>query len=254
MKLEELLMTDWVEGYVEKVVYWNNRLSSIYVSASLDPYQAGQFCKLSMMVNGERISRAYSFVNAPTAPFHEFYIIRIEEGRLTPSLFDLKVGDTVELSKQANGFMTLAEVPPGRDLWMLATGTAVGPFLSILADRHVADRFDNLILVHAVRLGEDLTYQPLIAEYASLWPERFRYVPVISRENSGKALKGRIPDLIFDGKLEKAAGLALSSDYSQVMICGNPMMVKDTLHALERKGLRKNLRREPGQITMENYW
>lgn len=247
-------MTEWVKGSVEKVVYWNHRLSSIYVRADLDPYQAGQFCKLSLQVNGERISRAYSYVNAPGASLHEFYIIRIEDGRLTPSLFDLKVGDSLELSKQSSGFMTLSEVPSGRDLWLLSTGTAIGPFLSILSSAAMVERFTNFVLVHAVRHREDLTYQDLIAEFGQQWPDRFHYIPVVSRDICAKALSGRIPNLIFDGKLEKSAGLALSSEHSQVMICGNPMMVKETFHALERKGLKKNLRREPGQITMENYW
>ncbi len=247
-------MTAWVNGTVYEVIQWNDRLCSLKIKADLAPYTAGQFGKLSLIIEGERVSRAYSFVNAPHAGHHEFYLIKIPEGRLSPHLFALKPGDAIEVSRDASGFMTLAEVPAGRDLWMMATGTAIGPFLSILAEQQVFQRFENVMLVHGVRQRDDLTYQEQIYSIKNRHPQQFRYVPVISRETYSDSLHGRIPALLDNGSLETTAGLSLSPDWSQTMICGNPAMVKDTLHALQQKGLKKNLRREPGQITMENYW
>ena len=247
-------MTDWVNGKVYEVIQWSDKLFSLKIKADLAPYAAGQFGKLSLIIDGERVSRAYSFVNAPKADQHEFYLIKIPEGRLSPYLFNLQPGDEIQLSHQASGFMTLAEVPEGRDLWMMATGTAIGPFLSILSERKVFQRFENIVLVHGVRERNDLTYQELIHTIKTQQPLQFRYIPVVSREDCTDLLRGRIPALLDHGLLEEAAELVLSPDYSQTMICGNPAMVKDTLHALQQKGLKKNLRREPGQITMENYW
>ena len=247
-------MTNWVNGTVYEVIQWNDRLCSLKIKADLAPYAAGQFGKLSLIIDGERVSRAYSFVNAPHAGHHEFYLIKIPDGRLSPHLFALKPGDTVQVSHEASGFMTLAEVPAGRDLWMMATGTAIGPFLSILSEQQVFQRFENIVLVHGVRNRDDLTYQEQIYMIKTQQPLQFRYIPVVSREDCTDLLRGRIPALLDHGLLEEAAELSLSPDWSQTMICGNPAMVKDTLHALQQKGLKKNLRREPGQITMENYW
>lgn len=247
-------MTDWVNGTVYEVIQWNDRLCSLKVKADLAPYTAGQFGKLSLIIDGERVSRAYSFVNAPSAGHHEFYLIKIPDGRLSPHLFELKPGDAIQVSRNASGFMTLAEVPAGRDLWMMATGTAIGPFLSILSEQQVFQRFENIVLVHGVRQRDDLTYQEQIHTIKTRQPLQFRYIPVVSREDCTDLLRGRIPLLLDHGLLEEAAELSLSPEWSQTMICGNPAMVKDTLHALQQKGLKKNLRREPGQITMENYW
>lgn len=253
-------MSDWVEGRVHEVIRWSDKLFSLRIEADLAPYQAGQFTKLSLMLPSadgsgamERVSHAYSFVNGPAASYHEFYIVLIPEGRLTPHLARLQPGDTLQLAKAASGFLTLAEIPPARDLWLLATGTAIGPFLSILATAE-AQRFANLVLVHGVRLGEELTYRATIDELIARFAGRLHYVPFVSRESWPQGLSGRIPAAIVDGRLEQTVGLSLSPELSQVMICGNPQMVKDTQEVLLCRGLRKNLRRAPGEITVEHYW
>ena len=114
-------------------------------------------------MDGERrIQRAYSFINPPGSPWHEFYMVLIPDGELTPRLWALQPGDHLLVAAQAAGFLILDELPPGRDLWLLSTGTAIGPFLSILAAGQAATRFEHLVLVHGVRFGKELTYQPLI--------------------------------------------------------------------------------------------
>ena len=254
-------MSDWVDGRVHEVIRWSDKLFSLRIEADLAPYQAGQFTKLSLMLPSadgsgamERVSHAYSFVNGPAAPYHEFYIVLIPEGRLTPHLARLQPGDTLQLAKAASGFLTLNEIPPARDLWMLSTGTAIGPFLSILAAGEAQRRFRHLVLVHGVRLGEELTYRATIDELVASLGGRLHYVPFISRESWPQGLSGRIPAAIADGRLEQAVDLSLSPELSQVMICGNPQMVKDTQEILQARGLRKNLRRAPGEITVEHYW
>lgn len=158
------------------------------------------------------------------------------------------------MQSQATGFLTLDEVPAGRDLWLLSTGTAIGPFLSMLADGEAFNRFENLVLVHGVRKGEELSYQDLIASFAEQYGERFRYVPFVSREPWPDAMAGRIPAAIANGQLQARVGLEFSPELSQVLICGNPEMVKETQQTLLALGLAKNLRRAPGNISAENYW
>ncbi|MCR3985689.1 ferredoxin--NADP reductase [Aeromonas caviae] len=247
-------MAAWVEGRVIERIEWTPTLLSLRVEAELAPYKAGQFTKLALEQGERRIQRAYSFVNPPGTPYHEFYLVEIPGGELSPSLGSLQVGDSLLVQSQATGFLTLDEIPPGRDLWLLSTGTAIGPFLAMLAEGQVFDRFEHLVLVHGVRKGEELSYQPLIASFAEQHGERFRYVPFVSRETWPGAMAGRIPAAIVDGSLQARVELNFSPELSQVMICGNPAMVKETQQTLLGLGLAKNLRRAPGNISMENYW
>lgn len=247
-------MAAWVEGRVIERIQWTDTLFSLRVEAPLLPYQAGQFTKLALEQGERRIQRAYSFVNPPSSPYHEFYLVEIPGGELTPVLSALTVGDPLLVQSQATGFLTLDEIPAGRDLWLLSTGTAIGPFLSILAAGEAERRFDNLILVHGVRKGEELSYQPLIGELTARLGERLHYVPFVSREPWPDAMAGRIPAAIDSGALQERVGLGFSPAYSQVLICGNPEMVKATQLSLIEQGLTKNLRRTPGQISSENYW
>ena len=247
-------MSKWVEGTVVAQKHWPGLLYSLQVEADIAPFQAGQFTKLALAVDGEMVGRPYSFVNAPSARPHEFYYVVLPEHPLTPRLCKLEAGDSVYLAPQAAGFLTLDEVPPGEHLWMLATGTALGPFLSILGTGAPWQRFERVVLVHAVRRAEELSYQEQIRALLARHPGQFVFVPVVSREDSDFALGGRIPKAIEDGRLEARAGIKLEAKASRLMVCGNPAMVADTVHALERRGLKKHRRRDPGQISVENYW
>ena len=247
-------MSKWVEGTVVAQKHWPGLLYSLQVEADIAPFQAGQFTKLALAVDGEMVGRPYSFVNAPSARPHEFYYVVLPEHPLTPRLCKLEAGDSVYLAPQAAGFLTLDEVPPGEHLWMLATGTALGPFLSILGTGAPWQRFERVVLVHAVRRAEELSYQERIRALLARHSGQFVFVPVVSREDSDFALGGRIPKAIEDGRLEARAGIKLEAKASRLMVCGNPAMVADTVHALERRGLKKHRRRDPGQISVENYW
>ncbi len=247
-------MSKWVEGTVVAQKHWAGLLYSLQVEAELAPFQAGQFTKLALAVEGEMVGRPYSFVNAPSARPHEFYYVMLPDHPLTPHLCKLEAGDSVYLAPQAAGFLTLAEVPAGEHLWLLATGTALGPFLSILGSEAPWQRFRRVVLVHAVRRAEELNYQDQIQSLLARHAGQFVFVPVVSREDSDGALGGRIPQAIEDGRLEARSGIELEAKASRVMVCGSPAMVADTVHALELRGLKKHRRRDPGQISVENYW
>ena len=147
----------------------------------------------------------------------------------------------------------LSEVPPAEDLWLVATGTGIAPFLSILRTEAPWQRYRRVILVHGARHAIELVYREMIGEVARNFPGRFSYVQLVSRENSPTALQGRIPAAIRDGRLE-AAGTPIAPNRSQFMLCGNPAMLKDVAAALAERGLRKHRRRAPGQITVESFW
>ena len=243
----------FVEGRVVENKHWSKHLYSLCVQTEPVPFAAGQFAKLALDIEGKRVARPYSFVNAPHEPILEFYSSVVPEGPLSPKLVTLKGQDRVWVTDKGSGFLVLDEVPEGKYLWLLATGTGIGPFLSILRTATPWRRFEYIVLVHAVRNVKDLSYRDVIGKLTEEHTDQFAVIPFVSRERSDFAMRGRIPAAIMDGTLEKHSAVPFNQD-SQVMICGNPDMVKDSTIALEQKGLRKNRRRTPGHITVERYW
>ena len=225
------MSSNWIDAKVIENTHWTDTLYSLKVEGDIGDYEAGQFGRLGLMVDDEIIGRPYSFVSAPHEDFYEFYSIDVEEGLLSPRLGELKAGDHIYLGKKANGFLVLSEIPDADDLWMLSTGTGIGPFLSIPKTELPWQRFKKCILVHAVRTASELTYQPLINNLSAQHPSQFEYVPFVSREKTQHALPGRIPAAIKNGTLEDRAGVKIADGKSQVMLCGNPDMVKDAREA-----------------------
>jgi ferredoxin/flavodoxin---NADP+ reductase len=248
-----VVMQKWLEGRVVAQRRWTERLYSLEVEAEI-AFEAGQFAKLALDVAGERIARPYSFVNPPGERPHEFYYVMLAEGPLTQRLCRLEAGDAIYLAPRPAGFLALSEVPDGENLWLISTGTGIGPFLSILRTEAPWKRFKRVVLVHAVRRAEDLTHREIIEGLLGSRAGQMRAVSFVSREPAAGALPGRVPAAIEDGRLEAAAGAVLSAQTSQVMICGNPDMVSDTSAALAKRGMKKHRRRDPGHITVENYW
>ena len=230
---------------------------------SRDPgfrFSAGQFARLGVRKpSGCVVWRAYSMVSAPHDEFLDFFSIVVPDGEFTSELSRLKVGDELLIDKQAFGFLTLDRFPDGRDLWLLATGTGIAPFLSILQDFQAWQRFERIILVYSVREARELAYQRLIAElpqreYLEGLGSKLLYLPVVTREQVPGALHARITTLIESGELERAADLQLTPEHSRIMLCGNPQMIEDTRAVLKTRDLNLALTRKPGQVAVENYW
>lgn len=247
-------MSKWLEGRVVGQTRWTDRLCSLRVRAPLGPFAAGQFTRLALDIDGERVARPYSLVNAPGGEPLEFYYNVVQEGPLSPRLAALAAGDAVHVAPNPAGFLVLREVPQAENLWLIATGTGLGPFLSILRTDAPWQRFARVTLVHATRTAADQAYREIIGEIARERGEGFGFVAFVSREAVTGTLAGRVPDAIRDGRLERAARAELSAARSHVMLCGNPAMVTDVTAALEARGMRKHRRRAPGHITVETYW
>jgi len=248
------VMAEWLEGKVVENIHWTGNLFTLKIEADIAPFEAGQFASLALMIDGERVARPYSFLSSPGADLLEFFFYTNEDGVLSNVLYAVNPGDTVLVKNPANGFFTLDEVPASRDLWMLGTGTGIAPFLSILNTDRPWETYENLVLVQGVRRLEDFKYQEMIAAIREKYGERFRFQGFVTREQVEGTIQGRIPASIEDGSLEKAVNLELAVSDSQVMLCGNPDMVKDAVDHLKTRGFKKNRRKSPGQITTENYW
>ncbi len=209
----------------------------------------------------EDIFRAYSIVSSPFDEVLEFFSIVIPDGAFTSQLQHLEVGDELLLNTMPFGFLTLAryQKPLPKDLWLLATGTGLAPFLSMLQDLKTWEDYEHIILAYSARSTEELAYiekiESLQEDFGSLVdnPAKLIFIPIVTREAVEGALTERLPKLLLDGTLQERAGIALDVDSTHVMLCGNPDMVEDTKETLKSLGLVMN-RRGEGNIAVENYW
>ena len=209
----------------------------------------------------EDIFRAYSIVSSPFDEELEFFSIVIPDGAFTSQLQHLQVGDELLLKTTPFGFLTLAryQKPLPKDLWLLATGTGLAPFLSMLQDLQTWQDYDNIILAYSARTKSELAYieriQQITEDFTSLVenPAKFTFVPIVTRESVEGALNERLPKLLLEGTLQRHVGLELDPESTHIMLCGNPDMVEDTKEALKSLGLTMN-RRGEGNIAVENYW
>ena len=246
-------MNDWVKATVVGKHAWTEGLYSMQFDGPVADFKAGQYIKVALDIEGDRVGRPYSLVNAPQERPIEIYFNEVPEGPLTPRLSDLNLGDTVWLSAKPGGIFTLETVAPAPTLWLLATGTALGVYLSILRSPDPWERFERVVLVHGVRHGADLAYDETIAAIGARHGDRFAFVPAVTREERPGALPGRISDLLTDGRLEAHLGQRITAETSHVMLCGNSAMIKDVKVILEDRGLVRHRRHAPGQYTTEQY-
>lgn len=244
--------------HVLSVQVWTPTLFSFRITRpAAFKFVAGQFARLAILHEGELIARAYSVVSSPFDETLEFFSIVVPDGAFTSRLQHLKVGDPLYLEKIAYGYLTLAryQLPLPQDLWLLATGTGLAPFLSMLQDFATWQQYQRIILAYSVREASELAYVERILALAESFGEGhtgFTFLPIITRDPNA-SLHQRLPELIANGALEAAAGCNLTAAHSHVMLCGNPQMVDDTKAALKARGLSMN-RRGEGNIAVENYW
>ena len=209
----------------------------------------------------EDIFRAYSIVSSPFDEILEFFSIVIPDGAFTSQLQHLEVGDELLLNTMPFGFLTLAryQKPLPKDLWLLATGTGLAPFLSMLQDLKTWEDYEHIVLAYSARSTEELAYiekiESLQEDFGTLVdnPAKLIFIPIVTREPVEGALTERLPKLLLDGTLQARAGIDLDVDSTHVMLCGNPEMVEDTKETLKSLGLVMN-RRGEGNIAVENYW
>ena len=246
-------MDEWIEGTVIEKRHWSDKLYSLRVKAPVMGFIAGQFTRLALEIDGERVARPYSFVNPPQDDLLEVHFNEIPDGPLSPRLAALEPGDRVWISNRPNGFFTINELPASENLWMIATGTALGVYLSILRTHEAWEKFPHIVLVHNVRRRDHLSYREEIAGLKQHHGEHFHYLPITSREQHEGMLHGRILATLEDGRLERQASQALSAEASHVMLCGNMAMIREVSAALEARGMRKHRRKEPGHFTTEKY-
>ena len=246
---------------VLRVAWWTPALVSLHVTRDRAfRFAAGHYARLGVPdASGEPVFRPLSIASAPADPHLEFLCTLIPGGELSVLLAACRVGDGVEVEKASYGFHTLDALAPGSDLWLLASGTGLAPYLSILRDPAAWNGFERIVVVHSVRRSSELAYARELERLAREGPgaearARLSYLPVITREPGATALSARIPALVADGRLVRAAGVALDPAHSRVMVCGNPDMTRELRALLGERGFGTARRGAPGQIAFEKYW
>ncbi|QJC34488.1 ferredoxin--NADP(+) reductase [Enterobacteriaceae endosymbiont of Donacia crassipes] len=250
-------MTEWSIGKVKDIKYWANNLFSIILKAKVNNFYAGQFTKLALKINDKKIQRAYSYINSPKNKNYEFYISNINNGNLTPYLYKLKINDEIMIAKNALGSFTINNIESCKNLWMLSTGTGIGPYLSILQDNVCFQKFKKIILIHSIRYIENFSYLNLVKKIKQKYYNQLIIKIILTRnvKINNSILYGYIPNLIKNGILENNIGIEINTNNSHVMLCGNPNMIKQTKKFLEHyKNFSKNLINKKGNITYEQYW
>lgn len=243
---------------------WTEKLFSVKVTRSPQfRFTPGQWVRLGIPsgsgLPGGVIWRPYSMVSADYDDYLEFFSILVPGGAFSSRLAAAQVGETVFVEKQPFGYLTAARFTGGRHLWLLASGTGVAPYLSILRDPDVWQRYDERVLAYSVSYVREIAYRDELAALANdelLGDARppLRFVPIVTREEAPDALRARLPALIADGSLERKAGLALTPEDSRILVCGNPQMLDDVRDALVARGLRSDRSALPGHFATENYW
>jgi ferredoxin--NADP+ reductase len=246
-------MAKWQQGKVTDIHYWTDDLLSLRFDADIAAFKAGQFVRIGLDIAEERVGRPYSLVNSPEERPLEIFFNIVPGGPLSPRLAELGRGDPLWVTETASGFLVLDEVPDSPHLWMLATGTAIGPFLSILKTEAPWQRFEKIVLAYSVRRVAEMAYRDTISELVSEHHRQLEFVPFVTREPLAGAIQKRIQSAIESRELEDRAGLALTPEQSQVMLCGNSGMITAVSELLAERGMKRHRRREPGHITTEKY-
>ena len=247
---------------VERVLdvhHWNDTLFSF--KTTRDPglrFRNGHFVMLGLEVEGRPLMRAYSIASANHDEYLEFFSIKVQHGPLTSRLQHLKEGDPVLVSRKPVGTLVIDDLLPGQRLFLLASGTGLAPFLSIIKDPDTYDRFERVVLVHAVRYVSELAYAGFITRelpadefLGDIVRDKLIYYPTVTREPYRN--RGRLTDLIETGKLFADLGLSpLDPARDRVMICGSPGLLKDACALLNARGFAISPHiGEPGDYVIE---
>ena len=226
-------------------------------------FDNGQFVMIGLEVEGKPLLRAYSIASANWEEQLEFFSIKVADGPLTSRLQHIQPGDTVLIGRKPTGTLLIHDLHPGRNLYLLGTGTGLAPWLATIKDPETYERFDKVVLCHGVRNAQDLAYRDYIVnelpQHEFLGEQiaaKLLYYPAVSREAfdfAGRDQRGRLTDLLDSGRMAEHLGLpALDPEHDRAMLCGSPQMLADFRAILDRRGFSAAPRiGVPGQYVFE---
>lgn len=236
-------MANYREETVLHVHHWDERVFSFKTTRDTGfRFDNGQFVMIGLMVDGRPLMRAYSVASANHEEDLEFLSIKVPDGPLTSRLQHIAVGDRVLVGLKPTGTLLITDLKPGRNLYLLATGTGLAPYMSIIKDPETYQKFSKVILLHGVRYASELAYHDYIVNelpqhefLGDMVKSQLLYYPTVTREIYEH--RGRLPDLLRSGKVSTDLGIeALDPQHDRAMICGSPAMLKDLSTLLDEMG------------------
>jgi ferredoxin--NADP+ reductase len=240
------------------VHHWTDSMFSFTATRSPSfRFANGQFVMIGLEVADKPLLRAYSLASTNYEDKLEFLSIKAPDGPLTSRLQHIKPGDRILVGRKPTGTLVLDNLEPGRNLYLLSTGTGLAPFLSIIRDPETYERYEKVVLVHGCRHVAELAYADRIRND---WPkdefvgeqiaQKLIYYPTVTREPFEN--RGRITDLILSGRLfDDTKQPLLDAAKDRVMLCGSPQMIADLKAMLEARGLNEGSNSTPGQFVVE---
>lgn len=252
-------MAAFNEETVLSVHHWTDRLFSFTTTRSESlRFSNGHFTMIGLRKDdGKPLLRAYSIASANYEEHLEFLSIKVEDGPLTSRLQHIKEGDTIIVGRKPTGTLLIDYLLPGKRLYLLATGTGLAPFLSIVRDPATYEAYEEVVLIHGVRQVNELAYREYLEEHlprheilGEFVSGKLRYYPTVTREDFHNT--GRITQLMESGKLFTDLGIpALDPRHDRAMICGSPEMLKDLKALLEQRGFNEGNTTTPGDFVIE---
>jgi ferredoxin--NADP+ reductase len=225
-------------------------------------FQAGQYTVLGMkgtVDDPEKlVRRAYSIASSSRAEeFIEFYLALVPSGELTPKLFNLRAGDRLFMGTKATGMFTFARVPRDKHVILVATGTGLAPYMSMLRSEVECGAAQRVVVLHGARYSWDLAYRTELMALSRKCPN-ISYLPVVSKgegDPTWRGLTGFLQDVLFSGEVERRAGIPLDPEQTHVFLCGNPIMVDAAKARLvAERGYLPDHKKEIGTLHLEEYW
>ena len=241
------------------VHHWTDRLFSF--RCTRDPhfrFVAGQFAMIGLMVGAKPLVRAYSMVSAPWDEEIEFLSIKVQDGPLTSRLQHIRPGDTVLIGRKPTGTLLLENLLPGKTLYLLATGTGLAPFMSLIREPETYERYERVVVAHTVRQASELAYRAMISQalpehefLGEFVKGKLLYYPSVTRESF--PTRGRITTLIETGRIFADLGLPAMAPEGgdRVMLCGSEAFNADMKPLLEGRGFVEGSNAEPGTYVLE---
>ena len=253
-------MSKYSTEKVLSVHHWNDRLFSFKTTRQQGlRFENGQFVMIGIEVEGRPLTRAYSMASPNYEEHLEFFSIKVPNGPLTSRLQHLKVGDDLLVSRKPTGTLVIHDLRPGKNLYLLSTGTGLAPYMSLIQDIEMYERFEKIILVHGVRTVNELAYADFIENelpnnefFGEEVKNKLIYYPTVTQEDFRN--QGRLTNLIKSGKLFTDIGLPpINPKEDRAMICGSAEMLKDTKELLDSLGLEVSPRiGQPGDYVIEH--
>ena len=243
---------------VTKVHHWTDRLFSFQTTR--DPafrFLNGQFTMIGLEVDGRPLMRAYSLASANYEEGLEFLSIKVPDGPLTSRLQNIREGDTILVGRKPVGTLVADSLLPGKTLYLLGTGTGLAPFMAIIKDPDIYERFERVVLVHGVRQVAELAYADYIETQlpndeliGEVLRGKLLYYPTVTREPFRN--RGRLTDLIGQGTIAAELGLPpIGRADDRFMLCGSPEMLGDMTAWLRAEGFVEGSHTTPAEFVVE---